>query len=82
VRRAYRSKTPEGAANSSYVHFLFGLIFKYQAIKGIGLTTWLARVDDPNPAMGYHGSLTTHEIGGFVTPLGPLTVVLLVLLLR
>jgi hypothetical protein len=26
VRRAYRPKTPEGAANSSYVHFLFGLI--------------------------------------------------------
>src|SRR5215813_13954083 len=31
VRRAYRPKTPEGAANSSYVHFLFGLIFKYEA---------------------------------------------------
>ena len=29
--RAYRPKTPEGAANSSYVHFLFGLIFKYEA---------------------------------------------------
>jgi hypothetical protein len=28
VRRAYRPKTPEGAANSSYVHFLCGLIFK------------------------------------------------------
>src|SRR5262249_25992888 len=24
-------KTPEGAANSTYVHFLFGLIFKYEA---------------------------------------------------
>jgi hypothetical protein len=31
VRRAYRPKTPEGAANSTYVHFLFGLIFKYEA---------------------------------------------------
>ena len=31
MRRAYRPKTPEGAANSSYVHFLFGLIFKYEA---------------------------------------------------
>ena len=31
MRRAYRPKTPEGAANSSYVHFLFGLIFKYKA---------------------------------------------------
>src|SRR6516165_10020346 len=31
VRRAYRPKTPEGAANSSYVHFLFGLIFKHEA---------------------------------------------------
>src|SRR5215813_11924783 len=31
VRRAYRPKTPEGAANSSYVHFLFGLISKYEA---------------------------------------------------
>ena len=29
--RAYRPKTPEGAANSSYVHFLFGLIFKHEA---------------------------------------------------
>ena len=28
VRRAYRPKTPDGAANSTYVHFLFGLIFK------------------------------------------------------
>src|SRR5262245_9206628 len=25
------TKTPEGAANSSYVHFLCGLIFKYEA---------------------------------------------------
>ena len=25
------SITPEGAANSTYVHFLFGLIFKYEA---------------------------------------------------
>src|SRR5262245_40184629 len=25
------TKTPEGAANSIYVHFLFGLIFKYEA---------------------------------------------------
>src|SRR5262249_39031435 len=31
VRRAHRPKTPEGAANSTYVHFLFGLIFKYEA---------------------------------------------------
>src|SRR5262249_47800355 len=31
VRRVDRPKTPEGAANSSYVHFLFGLIFKYEA---------------------------------------------------
>jgi hypothetical protein len=47
VRRAYQPKTPEGAANSGYVHFLFSLIFKYEAIKGIGLPTWLARADDP-----------------------------------
>jgi len=31
VRRAYQPKTPEGAANSTYVHFLFGLILKYEA---------------------------------------------------
>jgi hypothetical protein len=31
VRRPYRPKTPEGAADGSYVHFLFGLIFKYEA---------------------------------------------------
>ena len=41
------SITPEGAANSTYVHFLFGLIFKYEATteQGIGLrvpTTRLA----------------------------------------
>ena len=36
VRRAYRPKTPEGAANSSYVHFPFGLIFKYEATTGQG----------------------------------------------
>jgi hypothetical protein len=47
VRRTYRPETPEGAPNSSYVHFLFGLIFKYEATtgKGIGLrapTTRLA----------------------------------------
>src|SRR5262249_48687697 len=29
-------KTPEGAANSRYVHFLFGLIFKYEATTGQG----------------------------------------------
>jgi hypothetical protein len=53
VRRAYRPKTPEGAANSTYVHFLFGLIFKYEGTteKGIGLrglTTRarLARADE------------------------------------
>jgi hypothetical protein len=51
VRRAYRPKTPEGAANSSYVHFLFGLIFKYEATteQGIGLralTPRLARADE------------------------------------
>jgi hypothetical protein len=28
VRRAYRSKTPEGAPNSCYVHFLFDVICK------------------------------------------------------
>jgi hypothetical protein len=28
VRRAYRPKTPEGPADSGYVHFLFRLIFK------------------------------------------------------
>jgi hypothetical protein len=31
MRRAYRPKTPEDAANGSYVHFLFDLIFKYDA---------------------------------------------------
>ena len=31
VRRAYQPKTPEGPANSTYVHFLFGLILKYVA---------------------------------------------------
>src|SRR5262249_23675075 len=39
MRRAYRPKTPKGAANSGYVHFLFGLIFNYEAkppSKGIG----------------------------------------------
>ena len=51
MRRADRSKTPEGAANSSYVHFLFGLIFKYEATtgKGIGLRvpmTGLGRADE------------------------------------
>jgi hypothetical protein len=30
VRRAYRSETPEGAANSYYVHFLFDVITKAQ----------------------------------------------------
>jgi hypothetical protein len=29
--RAYRPKTPERAANSFFVHFLFSLIFKYDA---------------------------------------------------
>ena len=51
VRRTYRPKTPESATNRSYVHFLFGLIFKYEATtgKGIGLrapTTRLARADE------------------------------------
>jgi len=45
------SITPEGAANSTYVHFLFGLIFKLRRppSKGIGLgvlTTRLARADE------------------------------------
>jgi hypothetical protein len=31
MRRAYQPKTPEGAANSTYVHFLFGLILKCEA---------------------------------------------------
>jgi len=51
VRRADRSKTPEGAANSSYVHFLFGLIFKHAATTEQGHrsqvpTTRLARADE------------------------------------
>jgi hypothetical protein len=51
VRRAYRPKTPEGAANSSYVHFLFGLIFRYEATAEQGhslrvSTTRLARADE------------------------------------
>ena len=77
----YRPKTPKGAANSTCLYFLFGLIFEYEASKGIGLTRWLAAPMTPTPRWAIMGSLTTHEIGGFVT-LGLLTVVLLVLLLR
>jgi len=48
--RAYRPKTPEGAADSSYVHFLFGLIFKYEATTEQGSlrvpTTRLGRADE------------------------------------
>ena len=29
MRRTYRSETPEGAAHSSYVHFLFDLICEH-----------------------------------------------------
>jgi hypothetical protein len=48
---AYRPKTPEGAANSSYVHFLFGLMLKYEATteqghRSQGPTTRLARADE------------------------------------
>jgi hypothetical protein len=48
VRRADRPKTPEGAANSSYVHFLFGLIFKYEATteRGHGPNDTFARADE------------------------------------
>ena len=50
MRRAYRPKTPEGATNSNYVHFLLGLIFNYDATTGEGMdlrapTTRLARAD-------------------------------------
>jgi len=51
VRRAYRPKTPEGAANRSYVHLLFRLIFKYEATteqghRSHGPTTRLANADE------------------------------------
>jgi RNA polymerase-binding transcription factor DksA len=34
VRRTYRPKTPESATNRSDVHFLFSLIFRYEATTG------------------------------------------------
>jgi hypothetical protein len=42
VPSAESLSTPEGAANSTYVHFLFGLIFKYKATTEQGLCAILS----------------------------------------
>jgi hypothetical protein len=39
VRRTYRPETPEGAAHSSYVRFLFGLISQIHVSVHVGRTT-------------------------------------------
>src|SRR5262249_46309203 len=67
VRRAYRPKTPEGAANSTYVHFLFGLIFKYEATTEQG-----RRSQGPNDTARPRRRGDRMKRRGFITPLrGP-----------
>jgi integrase len=69
VRKAYQPKTFEGAANSSYVHFLFGLISKYdfpQWARAAGLPD-RCRLHGLKKAkmteLAHHGA-TTHELMG------------------